>query len=474
VDPIHEVPKSRTGLPAPIPSQDGAPGSAFSAPPGAPAGGSAPPASGGFNIGGFKDVFRNSDFRRLFWGQGVSAIGDWVGTLAFIVAARRLAPGNPEAVALVLILRLLPTFLATPVGGVLSDRWDRKRIMIASDLARFVVICAVPFLPHIGYLYLLAFVQESLSLVFLPARDAAVPSIVGADHLEAANALVMGSSFAGIPLSGPIFAGAAFAGAHFPHALPTEHIWHSRPYAFPFLFDGLTFVVSALMIRGMRWVPETHRPEVAAEPFFASMRHGVRYILDRPFIRGLAYAVSVGMLGGGVLFALGIGYVHDTLGGGDVEFGWLMGIFGAGMVFGFLVSQLHPPGGIAWMIRVSLFVMGAVIAFMGVFPVLWIGYLMALVFGVSFSVSLIVAMSAVQARTEDDYRGRVMGAVHMIVRGALSIGALASAAVAALFPARGLSLWRFHPDKNQFALVIAGALIAAGTLGVRAHAEERA
>src|ERR1043166_3057637 len=130
--------------------------------------------AGALNIEGFKDVFRNRDFRRLFWGQGVSAIGDWVGTLAFIVAARRLAPGKPEAVAGVLILRMIPTFFATPVGGVLSDRWDRKHIMIGSDIARFGVICAVPFLPHIGFLYLLAFVQESLSLVFLPARDAAL------------------------------------------------------------------------------------------------------------------------------------------------------------------------------------------------------------------------------------------------------------------------------------------------------------
>ena len=96
--------------------------------------------SGGMALGGFKEVFRIRDFRLLFWGQAISALGDWVGTLAFIAAAQSIAPGKPAAVVGVLILRLVPSFFATPIGGVLSDRWDRKRIMIWSDVIRFGVI----------------------------------------------------------------------------------------------------------------------------------------------------------------------------------------------------------------------------------------------------------------------------------------------------------------------------------------------
>jgi MFS family permease len=91
-------------------------------------------------LGGFKEVFRIRDFSLLFWGQAISALGDWVGTLAFIAAAQGLAPGKPAAVVGVLILRLVPSFFATPIGGVLSDRWDRQRIMIWSDVIRFGVI----------------------------------------------------------------------------------------------------------------------------------------------------------------------------------------------------------------------------------------------------------------------------------------------------------------------------------------------
>lgn len=449
----------------PIPSQTPDPGARDSLP--------RPPGAlpeGALSLQKFREVFALPDFRRLFWGQAISALGDWVGTLAFIVAARELAPDQPAAVAAVLILRLLPSFLATPIGGVLSDRWDRKRIMINSDLARFAVIAAVPLVPNIGALYGFAFASECLALVFLPARDASVPNVVRLDQLEAANALVMGSSFAGIPLSGPVFAGLAWAGGHFPSWVYGERIFQ-RSYSFPFVFDAATFLISAALISRLRLPKHERGPGDQMEHFREALTDGARYILRRPFLRRLAYAVTIAMLGGGVLFALGIGYVRQTLGGSDVGFGWLMGLFGAGMVIGFFVSQLKPIGGVIWMVRISLFVMGGVLIFMAAFPVLWIGYLLAAVFGTAFSVSLIVAMSAVQARTDDEHRGRVMGTVHMLVRGALSIGALGAAAIATAVPDSGLTVFRFHPDKNQVALLIAGGLIAGGTLVVRGRPE---
>jgi MFS family permease len=113
--------------------------------------------------------------------------------------------------------------------------------------------------------------------------------------------------------------------------------------------------------------------------------------------------------------------------------------------------------------------MGGVLVFMGVFPVLVIAYGLASIFGAAFSTSLIVAMSAVQARSDDQHRGRVMAVVHMLFRIALSVGALAAAGIASAVPNGGLTIPILHvrPDKNQVAIVIAGFLIALGTLTVR-------
>ena len=431
------------------------------------------PPSGGISLSGFGDVFRIKDFRRLFWGQAASALGDWVGTLAFISAAQRLQPHQPAAVAIVLILQLIPAFFATPIGGVLSDRWDRKKIMVSADLVRFGLILLVPFFPNIGVLYVIAFAQACASLVFLPARDASVPNIVHQNHLEAANALVMASSYGGIPISGPIFALLAWTGTHFPLQFAHRHFFMGHPESFAFFFDAVTFLVSAAFIQRMALGRAQHADENSAEGFFTSVKEGVEYIGSRPLLRGLAYSCAVAMLGGGVLFALGVGYVHQTLKGGDVEFGFLMGIFGAGMLGGFLISQFKAPGGVKWMVRIALLTMGSVLIVMGIFPVIWIAYGLASVFGASFSTAVIVAMSAVQGRSDDAHRGRVMAVVHMLFRIALSVGALAAAGIASAVPNGGLHLpiLGFHPDKNQVAIMIAGVLIALGILTVRGKPE---
>jgi MFS family permease len=93
---------------------------------------------------------------------------------------------------------------------------------------------------------------------------------------------------------------------------------------------------------------------------------------------------------------------------------------------------------------------------------------MALVFGTSFSVSLILAMSLVQAHTPDDKRGRVMAFVHMLVRAALVFGGIASGIVGTVF-SKGVDvpIVNYHADRYQIALIVAGALIACGGVGVR-------
>src|SRR2546421_5856568 len=154
----------------------------------------------GENQGGIRGLFRVRGFRRLFAGQAVSGLGDWVATLAFIALAFDITH-NQTAVAVVLILRLVPPIFAAPVGGILADRLDRRLMMVACDLARAALIVLVPFVGIAG-LYVVAFVHECISLLFLPARDASIPLLVDdRELLPLANGVVLGSSFGPIPLA---------------------------------------------------------------------------------------------------------------------------------------------------------------------------------------------------------------------------------------------------------------------------------
>src|SRR5215213_7939957 len=89
------------------------------------------------------------DFRLLFVGQGISELGDWMNRVALIVLVHNLT-GQPAAIALLMLAQLLPRALILPVGGVLADRWPKRRLMIGTDLLRaiastgFVLAPALP------------------------------------------------------------------------------------------------------------------------------------------------------------------------------------------------------------------------------------------------------------------------------------------------------------------------------------------
>jgi dTMP kinase len=406
--------------------------------------------------GGFGPVLRAPGFRRLLIGQGVSSLGDWVATLAFIVAAYALTHGNTTAVAVVLVLRLVPPIFAAPVGGVVADRLYRRTVMVTCDLSRALLIAVVPFV-GIGLLYAIAFVHESISLFFLPARDASVPHLVPEGSLAEANGLILASSYGSIPLAAAAFSGLRAVASHIPPSLPFADLFREHPTAFAFFFDSATFVISAAMIAGLQLAQE--RPGVKV-PLVESVMEGFRYVWSHPGLRSLAYGLVVSMFGGGVLFAVGIAYVHRTLGGNDVAFGWLTALWGAGMGVGLLIVRVlikdRGRGG-TFLLAVTL--CGVVLLVMALLPFLWLSFMAAAIFGAAFSVAILVALTTAQEVAEDRIRGRIMAGVQMLFRlglgaGSLGIGALAHSIKEVHV---GISL-----DGNQVGLIAGGTLILLG------------
>lgn len=420
--------------------------------------------------GGLRGLFRVRGFRRLFAGQAVSGLGDWVATLAFIALAYGIT-GNQTAVAVVLILRLVPPIFAAPVGGVLADRLDRRLVMVTCDLARAALIVLVPFLGIAG-LYAIAFVHECLSLVFLPARDASVPLLVDDDEmLPLANGLILASSFGAIPFAAAVFGALRLAASHIPRWVPFGNAMGSHPTSMAFFFDAATFLFSAAMIVRIRRIPRGGR--AADQSVFKGLAEAFRYILRTPILRSLSVGLVVSMFGGGVLFAVGIAYIHQTLQGTDVDFGWLAALWGAGMAIGlgvvrFLVRERGEP----WVFLAAVTMCGAILVVMALLPHLWLAFAIAVVFGASFSVAIMVALSMTQRVTEDRIRGRIMGGVQMLFRVGLGVGALGIGAVAYSIDSVTLGITL---DGNQIGLLVGGVLIllgAAASAGVLRHAKD--
>ena len=407
--------------------------------------------------GGFRAAIKASGFRRLLIGQAVSSLGDWVATLAFIAAAFTLTHGNQTAVAVILVLRLVPPIFAAPVGGVVADRVYRRTIMVTCDLTRAALIALAPFV-GIGLLYAIAFIHESISLFFLPARDASVPLLVPNGALAEANGLVLATSYGSIPVAAALFSGLSAVESRIPHALPFAGLFTRHRNTLAFFFDAATFVFSASMIAQLQ-LKRARRQQVQ---IVEGVVEGFRYVLAKQGLRSLALGVVVSMFGGGVLFAVGIGYIHQTLGGSDVAFGWLTALWGAGMGIGLaLVRLLIKDRGRAPTFLLAVTMCGAVLIVMALLPFLWLAFVAAVVFGTAFSVAILVALTTAQEMTEDRIRGRIMGGVQMLFRVGLGAGALGVGALAHYVRHVKLII---SLDGNQVGLIAGGILIILGAM----------
>ena len=404
--------------------------------------------------GGFRDVLAHRNYRLLLMGQAVSGLGDWVGTFAFISAAYMLT-GNATAVGGILVLRVLPPLLAAPIGGAVADRVDRRKLMIGCDLARAILIVFVPFV-GIVLLYVLAFVHESVSMIFLPARDASVPTLVRDDELPEANGLMLASSFGSLPVGAALFTGLHSA-SDLAGALPlVGGVFRSHPTAFAFVFDSATFLVSAAVIARMpRW--RQHRAEVQ---LLRGIWQGARFVMSRPGLRAIAAALFICMVGGGALFSVGIAYVLHTLGASENVFGWLAAIWGAGMAIGILGTRLRSELGRYILFVGGVAVCGSVLLVMALLPVTWLALVLALPFGAGFSLAVALGLSLVQHVATDEMRARILGGVQGLFRVGLGVGAIGLGSLAQSLG--GVSVGVGSIDGSQLAMVTAGGLVCLG------------
>lgn len=136
-------------------------------------------------------VRENHNFRNLWYGQIVSLFGDWFNLIASASLVASLT-GSGLAVGSLFVVRMLAPFFVSPIAGVAADRYNRKMLLIATDLVRVVVVLGFLLVrdrEHVWLLYALTAVQLAMHGVFFPTRNAILPDIVSARELGAANAI---------------------------------------------------------------------------------------------------------------------------------------------------------------------------------------------------------------------------------------------------------------------------------------------
>jgi MFS family permease len=266
------------------------------------------------------------DFRFLWAGMTVSLVGDGAFLVALAWQVYELS-NAPTALSIVGVAASLPHVLFLALGGVTSDRLDRRRVMVAADCVRGLVLAAMGALALAGTIRLwhvvaLTAVYGGATAFFGPAFDAIVPELVPADLLAEANALDQFVRPATFRLAGPAIAGWVIALGGTGSA---------------FLFDAATFAVSAVCVLLMRARPGVHASEEGASAL-EEVREGFRFVRSRVWLWGTFAAAAIAyLLFMGPTEVLLPYVVKHQLGGGPAAFGFVLAMGGLGAIAGALV-----------------------------------------------------------------------------------------------------------------------------------------
>ncbi len=255
----------------------------------------------------------NRNFRNLWLGSVISQFGDWFNVIASAELITRLTDSG-IALSYLFLARFLPLFVLSPVAGVLADRFDRRHIMVLSDVLRGVTVLGFLLVREPGdvwLFYLLTIVQFSLSALFTPARGASLANVVPPGQLVAANALDSLTWSTMLALG-------AFLGGVVAALFGAEAAFVADAASFGLSAVFISRVVLTTAGRDTRYEIRDTSSEHSAPPSRISnlvsrfaFLDGFRYLWREPFILGIALAKAGGSLVWGAINVLEITYANE-------------------------------------------------------------------------------------------------------------------------------------------------------------------
>jgi MFS transporter, NRE family, putaive nickel resistance protein len=340
---------------------------------------------------------RNRVFARLYAAQTISLLGDtltWVGLalLAFEIAGKNSA----VVLAVALTLRVMAFVLLSPLAGAIADRYDRKRIMVITHLARMLLVSLLPFVIQAWQIYGLILAINVFNAFFTPTYQATISLVTEPDEYPQAIAL----SSATYQLLGVLGPGLAGSVAEFMGARQV------------FFLDALSFLVTAVLIvtlPGKLRVAQNQSIRTAGKTW-QDIKEGTTRLLTDPPIRYALAMQLVASIAGAQILVNTVGYVQGTLHLGNQQYGWVMAAFGIGATlasvgFGTFAQRLR---------RTTFALIGAVLITIALLPAsaaslfplmeLW------LVAGAGQSWVNLPTQTLIAERIPKEIQGRVYGA----------------------------------------------------------------
>lgn len=374
-------------------------------------------------MAGFSALLRtNQNYRYTWMGQVVSEVGDHFNTIA--VFSLILAQTNSGlAVAGVMLSRAIPMLLAGPLAGVSLDRFDRRQLMIWSDLVRAVLaglfVLGVPA-GRSWVIYLLSALMMAASPFFTSGRASILPAIATKDELHTANSMTQTTQWTTTAIG-------SFLGGFSAEMLG---------YEVAFFLNAVSFLFSALCISKLR-VPEgafvakrSSLDETKVVKPWQDYKEGLRYMRSIPLLAGLGL-VSVGWASGGgaaqILFAL---FGERVFHRGAMGTGQLWSSAGFGLVIGGLFAhRIMPRLSFAQYkktISLAYLVHGASYVCFALSEPYWLALLMIGLSRAAVAVSSVMNFTQILRIVQDEFRGRVFATLETLTWGVMMLSMTAA------------------------------------------------
>jgi MFS family permease len=398
------------------------------------------------------------EFRLYATGQAVSIVGDRIALIALVFLVIHLSRDFALALAVFYACRVLPALLIGLLVGVLVDRFDRRRLMIACDLGRAALLVSATLLTTstLGAIYPLTVLLYGLTLVFNAASSAALPDVVPHLRMVAANSILTGINNA---------ADIAYAAGGV--------LIFSLGFQLPFYIDAATFVFSALTIRAMRVPSQSEGERLAGEGLWGNIKAGITFIRGKAFLRWHLLAMIVAPLAWGAGYVLAPLYAARSLSAspglfgplrsGAVRFSLLEVALGLGALLGSaLAPRLASRYGRGRVFCLSLVGTGIADGLLSATGSLYLAAPFLAVSGMFFSLVMITGITVAQIMTPTEVRGRVQAARSTVGNSATLLGS--AVAGLALFAVSVRALWAI-----EGAVVVLIGLIVSLQVAVRSQ-----
>lgn len=368
-------------------------------------------------------LLKNKGFITLMLAQLISSIGDWLSVIAIITMVGLKWEASPMEVSLIILCLAVPMALLGPFTGTIADRFNRKTLMIVSDLVRAGLILVLAFASSLMTVYICLFLVGMLSAIFVPAKNGKLKELIDQEKMKSAMSITSMID-SGTKVLGPLLSGILVS------AFGTQLV---------FFIDSGTFVISALLLLALPKSAASIRndsDELNEASFKEDFLEGIRFIKGNRFLM-----VGISVLGASLLIlqlsdSQIIVLLRELSNASPDLFGYIVTASGVGMfIAGVLLAKKTDYNALILMfigvcgIGVSFSMMAVSTRLDLALPTLWAGGL-GLFAGFSAGLVFIPFQAAVQTDTPVHMTGRVFGVLNSVTTTATIIGPLAGGLLA--------------------------------------------